>query len=280
MPEERPVEVEANGLWLTDSCTFQRLGTKVDYSLVFFAVAVPVVLFMGIDKAGFASGASAAAAPALALILDPGVAVAIMLPLLLVADVASLPAYWRKWDRRAAWLLILGSLPGILLGALLVARADPNVFRFLIGTVALGFVAWKFARNRGWVPSSRPMRDGFGIFWGMGAGFTSFVAHAGGPMAAVYLLSRGLTKLEYQATTIIVFFVNNVIKLGFYIGLGLISGPTLVADLILFPCAAIGALIGVRLHRVVPEQIYFALIYVFLTITGTKLIFDALSSAV
>lgn len=59
----------------------------------FFAIAVPAVLFAGISKAGFGSGASFASASILAIFLPPGMALGIMLPLLMLIDVASLRSY-------------------------------------------------------------------------------------------------------------------------------------------------------------------------------------------
>ena len=62
-----------------------------------------------------------------------------------------------------------------------------------------------------------------------------------------------------------------------YLWLGLLSLQTSLASLYLFPVAVAGTLLGVRLNRIVPERVYFAFIYVFLTLAGTKLIFDALA---
>ena len=111
----------------------------------------------------------------------------------------------------------------------------------------------------------------------IGAGVTSFIAHAGGPVASIYLLSRDMTKEQYQATTIVTFWVNNLIKIVLYVWLGILSLQTTVAAAYLLPFAVIGTYLGVRLNRIVPEKLYFTLIYVFLTIAGTKLIFDALA---
>ena len=48
-------------------------------------------------------------------------------------------------------VLILGGIPGAFLGAWLISIANPSVFRFLIGLIALGFVAYQFSRDRGWI---------------------------------------------------------------------------------------------------------------------------------
>lgn len=111
----------------------------------------------------------------------------------------------------------------------------------------------------------------------MAAGFTSFVSHAGGPAAAVYLLSLGIGKTAYQATTVITFFAINLMKLGPYIALGIFSAESLLLDLLLAPMAFAGVALGVWLHRQVSERLYYRLTYVLLLITGAKLIFDALA---
>jgi len=246
--------------------------------ITFFAVAIPAVLFAGISKGGFGSAAAFAAAPLLALILEPAQAVALMLPLLIVMDFSALRPYWRQWNPRVSWLLIAGGVPGAVLGAVLIGRADPDLFRLLIGLIAVGFVLWQWARNRGWVRlGGAPMLDRAGFFYGVGAGLTSFIAHAGGPVAAVYMLTQGLGKREYQATTIIVFWANNLLKCGLYAGLGFFGWQVLLADLYLAPVAVIGTWMGVWMHRIVPESVYFAVVYVCLTLAGTKLIFDALT---
>lgn len=70
--------------------------------LNFFLFAIPAVLFAGISKGGFGSGAAFAASPFLALIIEPKFAVGVMLPLLMLMDVTSLKPYWRKWDWKNA----------------------------------------------------------------------------------------------------------------------------------------------------------------------------------
>ena len=250
----------------------------MELDFTFFALAIPAVLFAGISKGGFGSAAAFAAAPLLALILEPAEAVAVMLPLLIVMDFAALKPYWRKWEPRVSMVLILGGIPGAFLGAWLISIANPSVFRFLIGLIALGFVAYQFSRDRGWIRvGGKPMSDAVGFLFSIGAGFTSFIAHAGGPVASVYMLSKPLTKLEYQATTIIAFWFNNLLKFALYLWLGFLSWQTALADLYLVPFAIIGTYLGVYLNRLVPERLYFTLIYIFLTIAGTKLIYDALA---
>ena len=53
------------------------------------------------------------------------------------------------------------------------------------------------------------------------AGFTSFIAHAGGPPLSMYLLRRSLDKTQFVATTAAFFAAINYVKLVPYAWLGL-----------------------------------------------------------
>ncbi len=242
------------------------------------AVAIPAVIFAGISKGGFGSGVAFAGASILAITLDPGIALGLMLPLLMLIDVASLPAYWRKWDWNAVRVLLLGSAPGIALGAFFYAWTDPDTIRLLIGLVAVLFVAWQMAQKLGLIRlGSTKFGPGVGVGAGLVVGFTSFVSHAGGPAAAVYLLGQGLSKTTFQATTVLTFWAVNVAKVGIYAGMGIFTRETLLLDLLLIPFALLGTWIGIKAHHMVNERIFFAIAYVALMMTGTKLIWDALT---
>lgn len=245
---------------------------------LFFLIAGPAVVFAGISKGGFGSGAAFASATILALVVEPGLALGVMLPLLMLIDVSSLRPYWRKWSVPDVKVLILGGLPGVALGALLFQVASPDVLRLLIGGVAVGFVLWQLALSNGIIRlAQRKMPRWAGGLWGIAVGFTTFVSHAGGPPAAIYLLSRGLTKTQYQATTVLLFWVLNIAKFFPYAFLGMFTAQTLLANIVLAPFALLGTWLGVKAHHMVPERLFFAVTYVLLMITGSKLIWDGLT---
>lgn len=246
--------------------------------LTFFLIAGPAVIFAGISKGGFGSGAAFAAASVLALVIEPGLALGVMLPLLMLIDVSTLKPYWGKWDRQAALLLTLGAVPGVALGAALYQIAEPDVFRVLIGVISLGFVAWQLAIKRGIIRAAQTVLPVWaGALAGAVAGFTSFVSHAGGPPAAVYLLSKKLSKTQFQATTVLVFWVVNIAKFIPYSFLGMFTLQTGIANVVLAPFALFGAWLGVKAHQLVPERLFFTLTYILLVVTGTKLVWDGLT---
>ncbi|MFY0308963.1 sulfite exporter TauE/SafE family protein [Leisingera sp. D0M16] len=248
------------------------------FDAMFFVFAIPAVVFAGVSKGGFGSGAAFASAAILALVLEPGMALALMLPLLMLIDVATLKPYWGRWNMGAALLLIAGGLPGVALGAWLYTSVDADAMRVLIGAVAVGFVLWQLRARLGLrTVAARPLSRLAGLAAGLAVGFTSFVSHAGGPPAAVYLLSLKLRKTEYQASTVLIFWAINIAKAVPYAGLGLFTRETLMLDLMLAPFALLGAWLGVKLHHGIPERWFFALTYVLLMVTGSKLIWDGLA---
>jgi uncharacterized membrane protein YfcA len=249
----------------------------LELSLGFFLVAGPAVIFAGISKSGFGSGAAFASASILALVVQPGLALGVMLPLLMLVDAATLRPYWGKWNLRASLLMIFGGLPGVALGAALFARADADVFRVLIGVISVAFVLWQVAGARWTRVMSRAMPDWMGVLLGTVAGFTSFVSHAGGPPAAVYMLSLRPGKTEYQASSVLIFTAINIAKFVPYAFLGMFTLQTGLANLVLAPFALVGAWLGVKAHHLVPERAFFQLTYVLLIITGSKLIWDGLT---
>lgn len=243
-----------------------------------YAIGIFAALFAGVSKGGFGSGAAFAGSSILALFVPPGMALGIMLPLLMLIDVTSLRPYWKRWNWVEARRLILGAVPGVALGAALYSVADADVIRLLIGTICLLFVAWQITLRAGLVrPSERALPGWAGNAAGVVVGFTSFVSHAGGPPVAIYLLSRRIDKTQYQATTVIVFWMLNIVKFVPYAFLGIFTLETLKIDLVLAPFAVLGALIGVKAHRIVPERLFFGITYVLLSVTGVKLVWDALA---
>ena len=257
-----------NGLWGL---------AMLELNGLFFAIAAPAVAFAGLSKGGFGGGAAFASASILALITDPGAALGIMLPLLMLIDVTNLRPYWQKWSLPDARVLILGAVPGVVLGVALYRVADADVLRLMIGVISLLFVAWHLAQRTGLIRGFQQRLPGWaGGIAGLLAGFTSFVSHAGGPPVAAYLLSQRLPKTRFQATTVLVFWVINITKFVPYAFLGMFTVQTALADLLLAPFAIAGAWLGVRVHHTLPEGLFFAITYVLLTLTGSKLIWDAL----
>lgn len=245
----------------------------------FYAAAIPAVLLFGISKGGFGAGLGTLAVPLMALVISPIQAAAILLPLLCLMDIVSLWQYRRKWIWPELTVLLPGSLLGIGVGTILFEYMSASVIRLIVGTVAVSFTVHYWLSVRGRSASSltdfpRPV----GTFFGAITGFTSFVAHAGGPPINMYLLRRPLNRTDFVATTVLFFAVVNYVKLIPYTWLGQLATGNLMTSLALSPLAPIGVLIGVYLHKRVSDRFFFAFVYLLLFAVGLRLIYDGLAS--
>lgn len=246
----------------------------------FYLIAIPVVLLTGISKGGFASGLGTLAVPLLALVIDPRQAAAILLPILCCMDAFSIHAYRKYWDKRLLKIMVPAALAGIILGALSFDAFNASHIRIMVGALSLYFVAHFFIKKRIEKAQHSTLGTNAGRFWGMLAGFTSFIAHAGGPPVSIYLFPQRLDKSVLVGTMAIFFTAVNLAKIAPYAWLGQLHGGNLLTSLVLLPLAPIGVRLGVYLHKHVPEREFYLIAYVLLAAAGVKLLYDGISQLI
>ncbi|MEO1293862.1 MAG: sulfite exporter TauE/SafE family protein, partial [Pseudomonadota bacterium] len=162
---------------------------------LFLGTAVLAILIAGLSKGGFGSAAAFASTPILALVVPATTAAAILLPILMVIDLTSLYAYRKVLNWRSALPMMMASVVGIGLGWWFFGAVDEAWIRLALGVFALVFVLYFIFRPKApTAGKSRLWLLAGGGFWGSIAGFTSFVAHAGGPPVAMHLLPQNLSK--------------------------------------------------------------------------------------
>lgn len=241
----------------------------------FYFLAVPAVLIAGISKGGFAGGLGVLAVPMMALIISPLQAAAIMLPILCVMDLVGLWSWRDRWDRRLMAIMLPGAVCGIIIGALLFNQLNDGMVKFMIGLLALVFSLNYWLKGKLHALWHLP-EPASGWFWGGLSGFTSFISHAGGPPAMIYLLPKHLDKAILVGTLTVMFTVINYVKLVPYTLLGQFNTVNLATALVLSPLAPIGVKLGIWLHGHIEEKLFYRLSYAFLLITGLKLTWDGL----
>jgi len=239
-------------------------------------VAAFAVLITGISKSGLGGALGGLAVPFLSLWISPRNAAAVMLPILIAMDMVGIRAWSGKADWRDLKVLIPGAIVGIVLGTLAFGVMSDQLVKGLIGLIAVGFTLDRLLRHRGQATTEqRPPRI-FGWLSGVGAGFTSTLAHAGGPPVMIYLLSWRQPRETFVATTVFFFSVINLAKLPFYIALGLFSVDTLTMSALLLPLVPVGVWIGMRLLQRIPERPFYLFATAALGLSGVKLLWDGL----
>ena len=244
----------------------------------FYAVAIPAVTLFGVSKGGFGPGFGVMSVPLMALIVSPVQAAAILLPILCLMDVFAIWVYRGKWVLPELRILVPASLIGIGIGTVMFEYMSPAIIRLVLGAVAMVFTLnYWFQRFTKSDPQQTVYPPVVGTIAGATAGFTSFIAHAGGPPLNMYLLRRKLNRTEFVGISVVFFAVANYVKLLPYAWLGQLDISNLSTSLVLSPLAPIGVGIGVWLHRRVSDQIFFYFAYTLLFVVGSKLVYDGIT---
>jgi uncharacterized membrane protein YfcA len=246
-----------------------------EYTPAFWVCAVVAVIFSGIAKAGFGGGVGMVATPLLALTVPVTTAAGLMLPILMACDVFAVRFYRRCFDRRNFKLLLPGAFIGVGTGAIFFDHFidEQRVLQVGIGILALAFVLvqamhallLKALKRRTPSPAE-------GVFMGALSGFTSTLAHAGGPPVNIFLLAQKLPRDQFVGTTVIFFACLNVIKLGPYCGLGLLRMDILATTIVLSPLCYVGVRLGIFLNRRFTQLWFDRIVYALLFLTGVQLV--------
>ena len=241
----------------------------------FYAVAIPAVLLLGVSKSGFGAGFGSLAVPMMALAVSVPEAAAILMPVLLVMDVLGMAAFRKDFDMKLLRFLIPFGMLGIAIGALLFKVLNPHTVAGIVGGFTLLFLAQRllFAPR----PDSAPPPRWLGALLTTTSGFTSFIAHAGGPPIAAYVIPLRLSPVQFTATMAFFFFVVNLSKWIPYGLLGLLDGRNMATSLVLLPLAPLGVWIGVRLARRISPAWFYRFLYLGMFLTGVKLLWDGMA---
>ncbi len=245
---------------------------------LFYLAAIFAVMIAGISKGGFGGGIGVMAVPLMSLVIPPFQAAAIMLPILCVMDLASLKAFWKRWDNRNLRIMLPGAVLGIMVGFITYRWVSDDHLRVLIGIIAVAFALNYYMNKASNTATPTPARWSKGVFWSTISGFTSFSAHAGGPPMNLYLLPQRLDKTLFVGTTVVFFTVVNYVKLVPYALLGQFDTTNLMTALALSPVAIIGVYTGYWLHTRIPLAQFYRICYAFLIITGGRLLYQGASN--
>ena len=242
----------------------------------FLAAAIPAVILVGLSKGGLGGAMGFVGVPLMALVIPPVQAAAILLPILILMDMVSLWTWRGTYDRPLLVSMLPAALVGVGVGWLTAAVVTADATRLIVGMVAIVFVAraaWLQYRH-GAVHVAQ--RNGFAAsFWGLVAGFTSFVAHVGGPPYQVYTLPLRLDPKVFTGTAVIFFATTNAVKLVPYFALGQFDTANLAASFALMPLAPLATLAGAWIVRRLRPDVFYLITYVTVGIIALKLVWDA-----
>jgi len=237
---------------------------------LFYALAIPAVVALGLSKGGFA-GAGQMATPMLALAMPPLEAAAVLLPIMMAQDAAALWVYRKDWNG----LILATTLPGALLGVgaawLLAAHISDAAVRVFIGVTTIAFVLYHWLGPRVTRDAADPAVS-VGMLAGAMSGFTSTLCQAGGPPFQMYALSRRLAKMNFVGTTAFFFATVNALKVVPYFALGQFSTKGLGTSLVLLPLAMLTNMLGFWVVRITPQEVFYKITMVLMFAISIELV--------
>jgi uncharacterized membrane protein YfcA len=244
--------------------------------IYFYIVASVAVILVGLAKGGFA-GLGAAAMPILALVMDPVAGAGMLLPILMVQDIVSVWAFRRDFDRRTLLLTLPGAVVGIFFGWFLATAINADAVRGFVGVIALSFGVYRLLPLFGaQLKLAGPAPEWVGVVMGGVAGFTSQIAHAGGPPFQIWALSRNFPHLVFVGTSSIFFAIINWMKVPAYAALGQFNTQNMTLTAIFLPLAIVSTMAGVRLVKRVSPERFNIIIQLLMVVVGAELIRQAI----
>ena len=246
-----------------------------EHSALFFILAAISVVILGISKSGFGAGLGVLAPPLMASQSSLAEALAILLPLLIAIDLFGLRRFWSNADRRILKLILWPAAIGMLMGYLFFSLITPKVLSLSIGIFTSLFLIQGLVMSRIDLKEAKPY-PWLGRLMGGLSGFTSFVAHIGGPPITIYMLREKVSPMVYTSTLGIFFTIMNLGKLVPYAHLDLLNLNQLATSILLLPLVPIGVYIGFYLAKRISAKWYFIIVQFCLLVASIKLIADGL----
>ena len=236
-----------------------------------WALLLTAALLSGMSKTAL-NGIGPFVAAIAASVMPVGESTGMVLALLIGGDLVAITAYRAHADWQVIRRLLPAVFVGIGLGVVFMAYVDATTFRRSLGAVLLVLTVMQFAQGR--KPAlvvDRRLPRWLTNAAGSTAGFTSMLANAGGPVMNLYLLSAKAEIKGFLGTTAWLFFVINLSKLPFSIGLGLLTAHALRIALICAPAMLLGAVLGLRLANRMTFESFKRMVLVFTAMAAVNL---------
>ncbi|MEN3288422.1 MAG: uncharacterized protein V7634_2722 [Bradyrhizobium sp.] len=237
------------------------------------------LLLIGALAGGFVSGLAGFGTALMTLgiwlyVLPPTSAVQLVLICSIVAQSATLPSMWKRFNLSIIWPFIVGGLAGVPLGTLLIAHANPVTFKLTIGVLLLVFsAALHFNRNLPAIRFGGRSADGAVGFAG---GILGGLAGLSGPLPILWATLRGWSKDERRGIYQLYNWAIIVVAFVLQLGSGLVETQMIWLSLIALPGTIAGTWLGSRVYHAMNDRNFGDAVLILLFISGLGLLWSSL----
>lgn len=219
------------------------LLAQLDLSATELWLLVGIVVVAGIVR-GFSGFALSAVVMATAvLILPPVQLIPICWWLEMTASVLMARGGWREADRGVVLGLVIGSTVGVPFGIALTTSLPVETSKLIVLTIIILLAATQLAKIRLAFLASKP-----GLYLsGFTAGIVTGLAHVGGMVIALYVLSQDAPAAKMRAALVLFLFLGALTSLITFLWFGVMDETGVRRGLTLAIPTALGVWIGQRL---------------------------------
>ncbi len=153
---------------------------------------------------------------------------------------AEVGSVWRR-----TFPIVVGLVPGVIAGTMMVSSVDPNWLKLYTFAVLLPLILLQAAGIRRAVRAERSV----GLVFGVGVGVLYSVTTISGPPLAIALNNQGFAKKEFRAALGFVRLAESSMTAVAYMYAGLFVWPSVALIPYIVPSVALGVPIGAFLIR-------------------------------
>ena len=237
-----------------------------------WCVALVAALLVGVAKTGI-TGLSLLFVSLFASVMPARRSTGVVLPLLIIGDVAAALSYRRHAQWSHLWRLFPWTALGVVAGYFALSRMDDRQVRYAIGGIVIALALLHLVRRARSAPDAREHAVWFAPMIGVMAGFATLLSNAAGPLMVIYLLAMRLPKMEYMGTGAMFFLLLNLFKVPFMVSLGLITRQTLILNLELMPAVLVGAWIGRLILGRINQRLFETLTLLLTLVAGARMFY-------
>jgi uncharacterized membrane protein YfcA len=237
------------------------------------------VLVFGALAGGFVAGLAGFGTALMALgiwlyVVTPDVAVQLVIICSIIAQTWTMPSIWRSIDFKLVWPFLVGGLAGVPLGTLLVAYADPRLFKLSVGILLLIFPAALYFQRKPVALSIGGKTADTAI--GFAGGVLGGLAGLSGPVPILWASVRGWGKDERRG--LFQMFNWTILTAAFVVqaGSGLVTRETMWLTLIVLPGTIGGAWLGARTYHALSDGNFRDVVLGLLFLSGVTLVWSSL----
>ncbi len=246
------------------------------------------VFLIGLTKSGLGAGMGLIVVPICTIALGhtsrgSQAALGLLLPLLIAGDLLSIWQYRKLFQFKLVKPLLIPTAFGIVLGSLILWLIHDQknqtlvsaLMRLEIGLESVVLVSlawWRAYRGDEHNLLPEPMRS---LVTGTFTGVSTTLAHAAGPVVAMYLLPLKPERRAFVGTTALFFFMANTAKLPTYYFARQFDHAELGFTARFLPFVVLGALLGFWLVKRFTNQGYLKFVYWATFAIGVYLVVDA-----